>query len=144
MSIQRRMAKPVNEMSHYHEYDFLSIVNNDFDAAFSNGGHIYGMRAKHPLCKKNGHLINDNSCIMRELPLSRNYPWINSTNPNTELKMLLEFSGRRRFVRKRWWNRFELVDCGHRKRAHATSNWLGDMKAKCACMNRTLTPNEAL
>ncbi|MFT6654014.1 MAG: guanylate kinase, partial [Marinomonas primoryensis] len=58
--IQRRMAKAVNEMSHYHEYDFV-IVNDDFDAALSQMAAIFmAMRAKTPVMQeKSGNLIND-------------------------------------------------------------------------------------
>ena len=58
--IQRRMAKAVNEMSHYHEYDFI-IVNDDFDAALSQMAAIFmAMRAKTPVMQeKSGNLIND-------------------------------------------------------------------------------------
>lgn len=58
--IQRRMAKAVNEMSHYHEYDFV-IVNDDFDAALSQMASIFmAMRAKTPVMQeKNRILIND-------------------------------------------------------------------------------------
>lgn len=58
--IQRRMAKAVNEMSHYHEYDFV-IVNDDFDAALSQMASIFmAMRAKTPVMQeKNSNLIND-------------------------------------------------------------------------------------
>lgn len=58
--IQRRMAKAVNEMSHYHEYDFV-IVNDDFDAALSQMATIFmAMRAKTPVMQeKSGNLIND-------------------------------------------------------------------------------------
>lgn len=58
--IQRRMAKAVNEMSHYHEYDFV-IVNDDFDAALSQMAAIFmAMRAKTTVMQeKSGNLIND-------------------------------------------------------------------------------------
>jgi guanylate kinase len=58
--IQRRMAKAVNEMSHYQEYDFI-IVNDDFDAALSQMAAIFmAMRAKTPVMQeKSGNLIND-------------------------------------------------------------------------------------
>ncbi|MFQ3185176.1 MAG: guanylate kinase [Marinomonas primoryensis] len=58
--IQRRMAKAVNEMSHYHEYDFV-VVNDDFDAALSQMTAIFmAMRAKTPVMQeKSGNLIND-------------------------------------------------------------------------------------
>jgi len=58
--IQRRMAKAVNEMSHYHEYDFI-IVNDEFDAALSQMASIFmAMRAKRPVMQeKNANLIND-------------------------------------------------------------------------------------
>ena len=58
--IQRRMAKAVDEMSHYHEYDFV-IVNDDFDAALSQMASIFmAMRAKTPVMQeKSGNLIND-------------------------------------------------------------------------------------
>ncbi|GGN19653.1 MULTISPECIES: guanylate kinase [Marinomonas] len=58
--IQRRMAKAVNEMSHYHEYDFV-IVNDDFDTALAEMSSIFmAMRAKTPVMQqKYGNLIND-------------------------------------------------------------------------------------
>ncbi|UTV99475.1 guanylate kinase [Marinomonas rhizomae] len=58
--IQRRMAKAVNEMSHYHEYDFV-IVNDDFDAALSQISAVFqAMRSKTTVMQeKNGNLIND-------------------------------------------------------------------------------------
>ncbi|MCB5161741.1 guanylate kinase [Marinomonas algarum] len=58
--IQRRMAKAVSEMSHYHEYDFV-IVNDDFDVALSQMAAIFtAMRAKTPIMQeKHGNLIND-------------------------------------------------------------------------------------
>ncbi|MFT4573525.1 MAG: guanylate kinase [Marinomonas primoryensis] len=58
--IQRRMAKAVNEMSHYHEYDFV-VVNDDFDAALSQMTAIFmAMRAKTSVMQeKSGNLIND-------------------------------------------------------------------------------------
>jgi guanylate kinase len=58
--IQRRMAKAVNEMSHYHEYDFV-IVNDDFSAALAEMSSIFmAMRAKTPVMQqKYGNLIND-------------------------------------------------------------------------------------
>jgi len=58
--IQRRMAKAVNEMSHYHEYDFV-IINDDFDAALSQMSSIFmAMRAKTSVIEqKNSNLIND-------------------------------------------------------------------------------------
>lgn len=58
--IQRRMAKAVNEMSHYNEYDFV-IVNDDFDAALSQMSSIFmAMRAKTAVIEqKNSNLIND-------------------------------------------------------------------------------------
>ncbi|QUX89890.1 guanylate kinase [Marinomonas sp. A3A] len=58
--IQRRMAKAVNEMSHYHEYDFV-IVNDDFDEALSQISSVFtAMRSKTPVMQeKYGNLIND-------------------------------------------------------------------------------------
>lgn len=58
--IERRMAKAVNEMSHYHEYDFV-IVNDDFDAALSQISAVFtAMRSKTPVMQeKYGNLIND-------------------------------------------------------------------------------------
>lgn len=58
--IQRRMAKAVNEMSHYHEYDFV-IVNDDFDTALAEMSSIFmAMRSKTPVMQqKYGNLIND-------------------------------------------------------------------------------------
>ncbi|WP_111637963.1 guanylate kinase [Marinomonas shanghaiensis] len=58
--IQRRMAKAVNEMSHYHEYDFV-IVNDDFDVALAEMSSIFmAMRSKTPVMQqKYGNLIND-------------------------------------------------------------------------------------
>lgn len=58
--IQRRMAKAVNEMSHYYEYDFV-IINDDFDDALSKMSSIFmAMRAKTPIIEqKNSNLIND-------------------------------------------------------------------------------------
>ncbi|BFM50201.1 guanylate kinase [Marinomonas sp. THO17] len=58
--IQRRMSKAVDEMSHYHEYDFV-IINDDFDTALNELAAIFtAMRAKTPrIQEKNGNLIND-------------------------------------------------------------------------------------
>lgn len=58
--IQRRMAKAVNEMSHYNEYDFV-IVNDDLNEALSQMGAIFrAMRSKTPIIEqKHGNLIND-------------------------------------------------------------------------------------
>ncbi|NVK72903.1 MAG: guanylate kinase [Oceanospirillaceae bacterium] len=58
--IQRRMSKAINEMSHYHEYDFV-IVNDDFDAALSQMAAIFqAMRSKTAVMQeKNSNLIND-------------------------------------------------------------------------------------
>ncbi|MCV2402092.1 guanylate kinase [Marinomonas sp. C2222] len=58
--IQRRMAKAVNEMSHYNEYDFV-IINDDFDAALSQITSIFkAMRAKNAvMVQKHNNLIND-------------------------------------------------------------------------------------
>ena len=58
--IQRRMAKAVNEMSHYHEYDFV-IVNDDFETALTQMQSIFtAMRSKNTVMKqKYGNLIND-------------------------------------------------------------------------------------
>ena len=58
--IQRRMAKAVDEMSHYDEYDFV-IVNDDFDDALSQMAAVFkAMRAKTALIQqKHGNLIND-------------------------------------------------------------------------------------
>lgn len=58
--IQRRMAKAVNEMSHYHEYDFL-IVNDNFDEALTQMQTIFSaMRSKTPLMQqKYRNLISD-------------------------------------------------------------------------------------
>lgn len=58
--IQRRMAKAVDEMSHYNEYEFV-IVNDDFDAALSQMSSIFmAMRAKTLVIEqKNSNLIND-------------------------------------------------------------------------------------
>ncbi|ETX12073.1 guanylate kinase [Marinomonas ushuaiensis DSM 15871] len=58
--IQRRMAKAVNEMSHYDEYDFV-IINDDFDSALSQMSSIFmAMRAKTTVIEqKNSNLIND-------------------------------------------------------------------------------------
>ncbi|WP_394180731.1 guanylate kinase [Marinomonas posidonica] len=58
--IQRRMAKAANEMSHYHEYDFV-IINDDFDNALTEMAAIFtAMRAKTPkIQEKYGNLIND-------------------------------------------------------------------------------------
>jgi guanylate kinase len=54
------MAKAVNEMSHYHEYDFV-IVNDDFDEALSQISSVFtAMRSKTPVMQeKYGNLIND-------------------------------------------------------------------------------------
>lgn len=58
--IQRRMAKAVNEMSHYDEYDFV-IINDDFDAALSQITSIFkAMRTKNTvMVQKHNNLIND-------------------------------------------------------------------------------------
>ncbi len=58
--IQRRMAKAVDEMSHYDEYDFV-IVNDDFDDALSQMASVFqAMRTKTALIQqKHGNLIND-------------------------------------------------------------------------------------
>lgn len=58
--IHRRMSEAVNEMSHYHEYDFV-IVNEDFETALSEMSAIFtAMRTKTAVMQqKNGNLIND-------------------------------------------------------------------------------------
>ncbi len=58
--IARRMSKAVNEMTHYHEYDFV-IVNDDFDTALATMQAIFtAMRCKTKrIQKKNDNLISD-------------------------------------------------------------------------------------
>ena len=58
--IERRMAKAVNEMSHYDEYDFV-LINDDFDDTLEKmQGIFHAMRAKRALIEeKHADLIND-------------------------------------------------------------------------------------
>ena len=58
--IQRRMAKAVNEMSHYNEYDFV-IVNDDLEDALSQMSSVFmAMRSKTSVIEqKHENLIND-------------------------------------------------------------------------------------
>ncbi|MBD5770508.1 guanylate kinase [Marinomonas colpomeniae] len=58
--IQRRMAKAVDEMSHYKEYDFV-IVNDDLKDALSQMASIFmAMRSKTSVIEqKHTNLIND-------------------------------------------------------------------------------------
>ncbi|MBJ7536450.1 guanylate kinase [Marinomonas transparens] len=58
--IQRRMAKAIDEMSHYNEYDFL-IINDDFDTALQQMASIFvAMRTKTPVMQqKHDILLND-------------------------------------------------------------------------------------
>lgn len=58
--ITRRMAKAVNEMSHYNEYDYV-IVNDDFQTALDEMSTIFkAMRTqKHIIEQKHAKLIND-------------------------------------------------------------------------------------
>ena len=58
--IARRMAKAVNEMSHYNEYEYV-IINDDFDEAFQQLQAIFvAMRTRMPLIREiHTDLIND-------------------------------------------------------------------------------------
>jgi guanylate kinase len=58
--IQRRMAKAVDEMSHYKEYDFV-IVNDDLKDALSQMASIFmALRSKTSVIEqKHTNLIND-------------------------------------------------------------------------------------
>ncbi|TBR37911.1 guanylate kinase [Marinomonas agarivorans] len=58
--IQKRMAKAVNEMSHYDEYDFL-LINDDFDDTLAKmQSIIQAMRTKRALiAEKHADLIDD-------------------------------------------------------------------------------------
>lgn len=58
--IQRRMAKAVNEMSHYDEYEFV-LINDDFDDTLMKMQAIFhAMRTKRVhIEEKHADLIND-------------------------------------------------------------------------------------
>lgn len=58
--IQNRMAKAVNEMSHYNEYDFVLINDNFDDTLMKMQAIIHAMRTKRSLiAEKHADLIND-------------------------------------------------------------------------------------
>ncbi|RDL44860.1 guanylate kinase [Marinomonas piezotolerans] len=58
--IARRMAKAVNEISHYDEYEYV-IINDDFEVAFEQLQAIFvAMRTRTPLIREiHSDLIND-------------------------------------------------------------------------------------